>query len=189
MSLGNGSSEPRATGLIWMWSDSPTSGCGKIGGKLSVSARPSGKWIVPDLNARCWLRRRRRSTTGTATPIRICARLSERKRNWGRDDAMDKTCTSVLSRCFHALFPISRLSIRCRCSDIIAAQARIAYALHEFDSWIEDTVDPISLAKQQQEQVEQHAAPGIGRSYAGEPAPGCQRCQALYGAWNQLSWT
>ncbi len=28
----------------------------------------------------------------------------------------------------------------------------------EFDSWIEDTVDPISLAKQQQEQVEQHAA-------------------------------
>ena len=31
-------------------------------------------------------------------------------------------------------------------------------SLHEFDSWIEDTIDPISLAKQQQEQVEQHAA-------------------------------
>ena len=31
-------------------------------------------------------------------------------------------------------------------------------SLLEFDSWIEDTVDPVSLAKQQQEQVEQHAA-------------------------------
>ncbi len=31
-------------------------------------------------------------------------------------------------------------------------------SLQEFDGWIEDAIDPISLAKQQQEQVEQHAA-------------------------------
>ena len=37
-------------------------------------------------------------------------------------------------------------------------RARELPSLTEFDSWIEDAVDPINLAKQQQEQVEQHAA-------------------------------
>ncbi len=74
---------------------------------------------------------------------------------WGRDDDW-----TLLAQAFfevvHALylFPFEHQ----RRIQRYFRRERQLPSLSEFDSWIEDTVDPISLAKQQQEQVEQHAA-------------------------------
>ncbi|MCY3780336.1 MAG: RNA polymerase sigma factor RpoD [Chloroflexi bacterium] len=75
--------------------------------------------------------------------------------SWGRDEDW-----TVLAQAFfevvHALFlfPFEHLTQIQR----YFRRERELPPLSEFDSWIEDTVDPISLAKQQQEQVEQHAS-------------------------------
>lgn len=77
------------------------------------------------------------------------------QRNWGRDE----NWTSLAKRFFeviHALFlfPFEHQTQMQR----YFRRAHELPSLLEFDSWIEDTVDPFSVAKQQQEQVEQHAA-------------------------------
>ncbi len=78
-----------------------------------------------------------------------------KQRSWGRDDDW-----TILAQRFFAvvhalfLFPIEHL-IRIQ---RYFHREQAMPSLSEFDAWIEDTVDPISLAKQQQEQVEQHAA-------------------------------
>jgi len=77
------------------------------------------------------------------------------QRNWGRDEDWTKMAQAVFS-VVHALFlfPFEHQTQMQR----YVRRAHDLPSLQEFDSWIEDTVDPISLAKQQQEQVEQHAA-------------------------------
>ena len=77
------------------------------------------------------------------------------QRNWGRDE----NWTNVARKLFEIvhglyLFPFEH---QWQLHHHVV-RAHELPALHEFDSWIEETVDPISLAKQQQEQVEQHAA-------------------------------
>ena len=69
---------------------------------------------------------------------------------------MDKTRASLFFAVIHALFlfPFEHQMQMQR----YFRRSRELPSLQEFDSWIEDTIDPISLAKQQQEQVEQHAA-------------------------------
>ena len=75
--------------------------------------------------------------------------------NWGRDDAWTQHAQAffeVIQALF--LFPFEhQLQMQRH-----FRRERALPSLQEFDSWIEDTIDPISLAKQQQEQVEQHAA-------------------------------
>ena len=77
------------------------------------------------------------------------------QRNWGRDDEW-KGVARLFFEIVHALF-------------LFPFEHQMQMRLHfhrehelpsfsEFDSWIEDTVDPINLAKQQQEQVEHQAA-------------------------------
>ena len=77
------------------------------------------------------------------------------QRNWGRDEEWKKLAQSFFEVA-HALFlfPFEHQMQMRR----YFRRAHELPSLREFDSWIEDTVDPISLAKQQQEQVEQHAA-------------------------------
>ncbi len=79
--------------------------------------------------------------------------LSERR--WGKDEKWAGLARALFA-VVHALylFPYEH-QIR------MQRHFRKAQELpspQEFDSWIEDTLDPVSLAKQQQEQVEQHAA-------------------------------
>ena len=77
------------------------------------------------------------------------------QRSWGRDDEWTKLAIvffDVIQALF--LFPFEH---QMRMQRYFRREHELP-SLHEFDSWIEDTVDPISLAKQQQEQVEQHAA-------------------------------
>ncbi len=77
------------------------------------------------------------------------------QRNWGRDDEwtiLAQAFFEVIQALF--LFPFEHQMQMQR----YFRRAHELPSLQEFDSWIEDTVDPISLAKQQQEQVEQHAA-------------------------------
>jgi len=77
------------------------------------------------------------------------------QRNWGRDDEWTKHAQAFFT-VIHALFlfPFEHQMQMQR----YYRRAHELPSLQEFDGWIEDTVDPISLAKQQQEQVEQHAA-------------------------------
>jgi RNA polymerase primary sigma factor len=78
-----------------------------------------------------------------------------KQRNWGRDDNWTKLA-QIFFEVVHALFlfPFEHQMQMQR----YFRRAHDLPSLQEFESWIEDTVDPISLAKQQQEQVEQHAA-------------------------------
>ncbi len=77
------------------------------------------------------------------------------QRNWGRDEdwtAHAQAFFTVIHALF--LFPFEHQMQMQR----YYRRAHELPSLQEFDGWIEDTIDPISLAKQQQEQVEQHAA-------------------------------
>ncbi len=76
------------------------------------------------------------------------------QRNWGRDNNWTEMAR-LYFRVVHALFlfPFEHQTQMQR----YFRRARELPPLLEFDSWIEDTVDPISLAKQKQEQAEQHA--------------------------------
>jgi len=77
------------------------------------------------------------------------------QRNWGRDEAWTKHAQSFFE-VIHALFlfPFEHQMQMQR----YFRRAHELPSLLEYDSWIEDTIDPIQMAKQQQEQVEQHAA-------------------------------
>ena len=77
------------------------------------------------------------------------------QRNWGRDDDWTTHAQAFFS-VIHALFlfPFEHQMQMQR----YFRRVHELPSLQEFDGWIEDTIDPISLAKQQQEQVEQHAA-------------------------------
>jgi RNA polymerase primary sigma factor len=77
------------------------------------------------------------------------------QRSWGRDEQWTKHA-QALFEVFHALF-LFPFEHQTRLQRYYHRMHELP-SLQEFDSWIEDTVDPISLAKQQQEQVEQHAA-------------------------------
>ncbi|MCY3979594.1 MAG: RNA polymerase sigma factor RpoD [Chloroflexi bacterium] len=77
------------------------------------------------------------------------------QRSWGRDDEWTKHAQAFFE-VFHALF-LFPFEHQMQMQRYFRRKQELP-SLHEFDSWIEDTVDPISLAKQQQEQVEQHAA-------------------------------
>ncbi len=83
----------------------------------------------------------------------IRAYLTQRK--WGKDEDWTRLA-QMFFEVIHALFlfPFEHQEQMQR----YFRRERGLPPLEEFDSWIEDTVDPISLAKQQQEQVEQHAA-------------------------------
>ena len=77
------------------------------------------------------------------------------QRQWGKDEAWARLAREFFA-VVHALylFPYEHQTQMQR-------HYRRAHELpsqQEFDAWIEDTLDPVSLAKQQQEQVEQHAA-------------------------------
>jgi len=74
---------------------------------------------------------------------------------WGRDDNWT-THAKAFFEVIHALFlfPFEHQKEMQR----FFLHDHELPSLQEFDGWIEDTIDPISLAKQQQEQVEQHAA-------------------------------
>ncbi len=77
------------------------------------------------------------------------------KQQWGRNDAWTGVA-QVLFEIVHALFlfPIEhQMHMR-----LHFHREHGLPSVAEFDSWIEDTVDPIVLAKQQQEQVESQAA-------------------------------
>ena len=78
-----------------------------------------------------------------------------KQRNWGRDEDWTRLA-QLFFEVIHALFlfPFEHQEQMQR----YFRRERGLPPLAEFDNWIEDTVDPISLAKQQQEQVEQHAA-------------------------------
>jgi len=78
--------------------------------------------------------------------------LSQRK--WGRDEAWDGMARAVFA-ILHTLFlfPFEHQTQMQR----YFRREHDLPSLQAFDSWIEDTVDPVSLAKQQQEQVEQQA--------------------------------
>ena len=77
------------------------------------------------------------------------------QRNWGKDESWTKMA-QILFDVVHALylFPFEH---QMQMQRYFRREHQLP-SLAEFDSWLEDTVDPISLAKQQQEQVEQHAA-------------------------------
>ena len=77
------------------------------------------------------------------------------QRNWGRDDEWTKHAQAFFE-VIHALFlfPFEHQMQMQR----YFRRAHKLPSLLEYDSWIEDTIDPIQMAKQQQEQVEQHAA-------------------------------
>ena len=77
------------------------------------------------------------------------------RRNWGRDDLWTKYAQAFFE-VIHALFlfPFEHQMQMQR----YFRRAHELPSLLEYDSWIEDTIDPIQMAKQQQEQVEQHAA-------------------------------
>ena len=77
------------------------------------------------------------------------------QRNWGRDEKLTKHAQSFFE-VIHALFlfPFEHQMQMQR----YFRRAHELPSLLEYDSWIEDTIDPIQMAKQQQEQVEQHAA-------------------------------
>ena len=77
------------------------------------------------------------------------------QRSWGRDEDWTLLAQSFF-RVVHALF-LFPFEHQTQMQRYFRREHELP-ALAEFDSWIEDTVDPISLAKQQQEQVEQHAA-------------------------------
>ena len=83
------------------------------------------------------------------------ARTYLNQRQWGKDEAWARLARQFFA-VVHALylFPYehqTRMGRHFR-------RAGELPELLEFDAWIEDTLDPVSLAKQQQEQVEQHAA-------------------------------
>ena len=77
------------------------------------------------------------------------------QRNWGRDEKWTRHA-QVFFEVIHALFlfPFEHQMQMQR----YFRRAHELPSLLEYDSWIEDTIDPIQMAKQQQEQVEQHAA-------------------------------
>ena len=77
------------------------------------------------------------------------------QKNWGKDESWTKLA-QVFFEVIHALylFPFEHQMQLQR----YFQRAHELPSLTEFDSWIEDAVDPINLSKQQQEQVEQHAA-------------------------------
>ncbi len=75
--------------------------------------------------------------------------------NWGRDEDWTKLA-QIFFEVVHALF-LFPFEYQMQMQRYFR-RARELPSLAEFDGWIEDTIDPISLAKQQQEQVEQHAA-------------------------------
>lgn len=77
------------------------------------------------------------------------------QRTWGRDEAWTKHAQAFFE-VIHALFlfPFEHQMQMQR----YFRRAHDLPSLLEYDSWIEDTIDPIHMAKQQQEQVEQHAA-------------------------------
>ena len=77
------------------------------------------------------------------------------QRKWGRDDEWTKHAQAFFE-VVHGLFliPFEHLMQMQR----YFRRERELPSMQEYDSWIEDTVDPIYLAQQQQEQVEQHAA-------------------------------
>ncbi len=77
------------------------------------------------------------------------------QRNWGRDEDWTKLAQSFFEVA-HALF-LFPFEHRRRLRRYFLRHQDLP-SLLDYDSWIEDTVDPIRLAKQQQEQVEQHAA-------------------------------
>ena len=83
----------------------------------------------------------------------IRAYLSQR--SWGRDEDWTKHAQAFFE-VVHALFlfPFEHQTQMRR----YFRRDHELPSLPEFDGWIEDTIDPISLAKQQQEQVEQQAA-------------------------------
>ncbi len=76
------------------------------------------------------------------------------QRKWGRDDEWAEHAQAFFA-VIHALFlfPFEHQMQMQR----FFRRTHELPSLQEFDSWLEDTIDPISLAKQQQEQVEQHA--------------------------------
>ncbi|MDE2820115.1 MAG: RNA polymerase sigma factor RpoD [Chloroflexota bacterium] len=77
------------------------------------------------------------------------------QRQWGRNEAWTGVA-QLLFEIVHALFlfPIEhQMHMR-----LHFHREHGLPAFDEFDSWIEDTIDPIDLAKQQQEQVESQAA-------------------------------
>ncbi len=80
------------------------------------------------------------------------------QRQWGKDEAWSGLAREVFA-VVHALylFPYEHQ----RRMQRYFRRAGELPSLLEFDAWIEDTLDPVSLAKQQQEQVEQHAAISI----------------------------
>jgi len=77
------------------------------------------------------------------------------QRKWGRDEKWT-THAQAFFEVIHALFlfPFEHQMQMQR----YFRRAHELPSLLEYDSWIEDTIDPIQMAKQQQEQVEQHAA-------------------------------
>ncbi len=77
------------------------------------------------------------------------------QKNWGKDEKWTELA-KVFFDVIHALFlfPFEHQMQMQR----YYQRTHELPSLMEFDSWIEDAVDPINLAKQQQEQVEQHAA-------------------------------
>lgn len=80
------------------------------------------------------------------------------QRQWGRDEAWTGVA-QLLFEIVHDLFlfPIEhQMHMR-----LHFHREHGLPAFAEFDSWIEDTIDPIDLAKQQQEQVESQAALAI----------------------------
>ncbi len=78
-----------------------------------------------------------------------------KQRNWGRDEEWT-ILAQAFFRVIHALF-LFPFEHQTRIQRHFRREHALP-TLQEFDMWIEDTVDPISLAKQQQEQVEQHAS-------------------------------
>lgn len=80
------------------------------------------------------------------------------QRQWGRDAAWTQVA-QLLFEIVHALFlfPVEHQLLMRRRFHREHGLASFA----EFDSWIEDTIDPVDLAKQQQEQVESQAALAI----------------------------
>ena len=78
-----------------------------------------------------------------------------KQRNWGKDEEWTKLA-QVFFDVVHALF-LFPFEHQMQLQRFYRREQGLP-SLGEFDSWIEDTVDPISLAKQQQEQVEQHAS-------------------------------
>ena len=78
-----------------------------------------------------------------------------KQRNWGRDEDWTELAQAFFE-VIHALF-LFPFEHQMQIQRYFRREHGLP-SLGEFDSWVEDTVDPISLAKQQQEQVEQHAA-------------------------------